>query len=390
MKLDTLLRGSLEALVIASVTFPVAMLNKVLFAVVLVIATVVAVRRSRRLAFETIAPLIVAFVFLYGATIGVGGDIDHTLARQLLFSVALLFLIYPIRWASTDFDGIIRRAGMWLTFFSFVYWAALGLSPFSASALTLFEWMTDASLAAAGTRDFLGFPIFMVHLGTSPFLLVSFALVLVRDRDRPPRVPLAALTMFVAILMSTSRALILLAIVLAGVIVPERYPPRVRVALTVIAAALGAGGLAWLADTTAIFSATDVSNAIKIGHAESFLSTRSWEGLLLGDGLAAMHFTTGLGLRVPQTEITLFDLVRYVGLLFAPLVFLALVCPVLDPRRYIASATGRLAVLVFTAYLFLAMTNPVLFNSAGLTVVLWYWSRILQPPAGAANRNVFA
>lgn len=390
MKLAVVLRVVLEAFVIATVSFPAAILNKALFVVLVGLTAIFGWLRPRRLPVETRAPLVVAAIFLYGAALGFGGDVDRDLARQLLFGVALLFLVYPARWVEADLDGIMRRAGHWLTVFSFVYWGALSLSPFSRVALELFRWMTDASLGAVGSRDFLGFPVFMVHLGTSPFLLISFALVLLHDRGTGRRGSLAALAMFVAIVMSTSRALILLSVALAVVLLLEHRPPRLRVILGLGVIAVGAGGLAWLAASTTVFSPTDMSNAIKLGHAESFLTTRTWQGLLFGDGLAAMHFTAGLGLRVPQTEITLLDMLRYFGIVLAPLVFSALLFPVADSRRYVASPTGRLAVLVFAAYLTLAMTNPVLFNSAGLTVVLWYWSRILPRPADTPIPGTFA
>jgi hypothetical protein len=48
---------------------------------------------------------------------------------------------------------------------------------------------------------------------------------------------------------------------------------------------------------------------------------------------------------------------------------------------------GKLkAIVIFVVYLLMALTNPVLFNSFGLMIVVWYWSRMLDTPVGLGVR----
>jgi hypothetical protein len=51
---------------------------------------------------------------------------------------------------------------------------------------------------------------------------------------------------------------------------------------------------------------------------------------------------------------------------------------ILVPVRRIGSYTGGnfLDVVIFLIYLLLSFTNPILFNSMGMLVILWYWSRV--------------
>jgi hypothetical protein len=41
--------------------------------------------------------------------------------------------------------------------------------------------------------------------------------------------------------------------------------------------------------------------------------------------------------------------------------------------------------ITFIFYLMMAMTNPMLFNSYGMIVVVWYWSNIYRLSIGKAN-----
>ena len=99
--------------------------------------------------------------------------------------------------------------------------------------------------------------------------------------------------------------------------------------------------------------------------------------LLFGEGLAATYFSSGYNALTAQTEITLLDMARYFGLPLTALLYAALLFPTPQGSSY--HEENRSAVVIFLLYLSISMTNPVLFNSYGLLVVIWYWSRILAP-----------
>ena len=297
-----------------------------------------------------------------------------------MFSVSLLLLIYPILWYDVDLDRVVKITGVVLASLTFVLVATFltaPVSPFSAQLLDLFM---RYSLGSAGNRDFLGSPVLMVRLGSSHFLLLPFALLLadLRDRFRVWTV-LALLLVFAAILASTSRGVFLLSVAAAVLILGERMSNIKRAAWGLVVAPLVLAAGAVLAMRTTVFSTAEEGNSIKLGHAASFLDNLSLPHVLFGEGLAAFYYSVGLGRQVPQTEITLFDMLRYFGFVLTPIMFAALFFPALRLHHYIGDRRRVMAVALFVLYVALSLTNPVLFNSMGLSVVVWYWWRVLRP-----------
>jgi hypothetical protein len=225
----------------------------------------------------------------------------------------------------------------------------------------------------------------MFHLGTSPFLLVPFALFAIDLRDRRKAVSAVALLLIgAAIVASTSRGLMLVCLAALALIALERLTNRKRAALLLVTIPLATAGVAALATRTNVFSASEASNAIKIGHAVSFEDNLSLAGVFFGEGLASFYYTSGLEQQVAQTELTLLDMLRYFGFLLAPVVFAALLCPSWRLSRYVGDRSRLLSVAFFLLYLLVSLTNPVLFNSAGLSIVVWYWWRVLRHPPDPA------
>jgi hypothetical protein len=109
----------------------------------------------------------------------------------------------------------------------------------------------------------------------------------------------------------------------------------------------------------------------------------SWR-LLFGDGLASTYYTVGFQIRAAQTEITLLDMIRYFGLPLTALLYAALLFPSLRQRSI--DRRKLKAIVIFAVYLLMSLTNPILFNSFGLMIVVWYWTRMLGSPVGLRSR----
>lgn len=124
-----------------------------------------------------------------------------------------------------------------------------------------------------------------------------------------------------------------------------------------------------------MFSSDEQSNNIKIGHIISFLNVADWKMLVFGNGLGTYYYTEGYGELAAQTEITWMDSVRYVGLPLSLLLFSVLLFP---NRKYLASVQGSSSRLIMFMYLLMSLSNPVLFNSFGFLVILWYWSVVIK------------
>lgn len=371
----------ITAFLVATVTIPVAAVNKLLFGLIAALAAIRVVSKPADSRLRTWSPLLILCVFLYGLILSLLGDADLGLARQLVFSVSLLLLIYPILWYDVNLDRAIKVAGIALALVTFVFLGVLVLAPSSPAAAALLPLFKTYSLTGAGLREFLGTPLFMFHLGSSPFLLLPFALFAADVRDRRDLRSLAALVLIgAAILASTSRGLFLVSAVAVALVALEHASTPRRVAWALAATPIVAVVFAVLVARTAVFSTADFSNAVKMGHAASFVDNLDFTAAIFGEGLASFYFSAGRAAQVAQTEITLLDMLRYVGFILTPLVFAALAFPSWRLWRYTHDGSRVIAVSIFVLYLMLSLTNPVLFNSFGLSVVVWYWWRLLRDP----------
>lgn len=148
---------------------------------------------------------------------------------------------------------------------------------------------------------------------------------------------------------------------------------RMAVFSTLVPAVLGCLAYLWM--FTSMFSPAETSNSIKLGHLISFYDSIDVTTLLLGNGSGSYFFTSGYDRWVAQTEITWMDSVRFFG---APL-SIVLLGAIIFPNgtlffRHWRQVSARTIIVI---YLFMSFSNPVLFNSFGFIVVLWYWSQAL-------------
>ena len=122
-------------------------------------------------------------------------------------------------------------------------------------------------------------------------------------------------------------------------------------------------------------SSDEESNSIKIGHLVSFFNIIDWKMLIFGQGLGSYFFTEGYGVVVSQTEITWMDAIRFFGLPLSIVLLMLLFFPVRNVPLNSSFSSCRVIMLL---YIIMSMSNPVLLNSFGFLVVLWYWSVITR------------
>jgi len=124
------------------------------------------------------------------------------------------------------------------------------------------------------------------------------------------------------------------------------------------------------------FDTNDFGNSIKLKDAGSFVDWANLTNILFGEGLGSLYHSAGRGYLVAQTEITLLDNIRYFGVIITFLLYLAILFPSL---RYLPfKVDGGFYFAVMCIYILMSLTNPMLFNSFGFIVILWYWSNVLN------------
>jgi hypothetical protein len=285
-------------------------------------------------------------------------------------------LIHFIGYYRIDMDSTVETCGKAMIAATALYWlAALNLDLPYASAY--FNWFNDVSLSASAERDYLDSPVLTLALGTAPFLYIPWCLIVVRlFRFRRGADFVWLLLYGAAIAMSGARGIVAVALAFMVAAAIWLTSPRTRTVLILaLATTLTIGVPALLASTT-LFSSEEISNAAKIGHFTSFVDSLDWSRAFLGSGLGSYYFSTGKSAITPHTELTPIDLARYFGIPLAIFFYGLVLLPFNHLGRY--KGIHSLFALGFFLYLVLSVTNPVLINSYGMLVVLWYWAK-LQP-----------
>ncbi|MCZ8167491.1 hypothetical protein [Silanimonas sp.] len=363
--------------VVATLCAPTAPANKLVFVGLMALTLAAGLARPTQLRVPTIAPLVVIAAFVYGFGLSLVNWVDDELSQQFALASTVLVLIYPVIWFRIDFDQIVKIGGIaicGLTALSFVFIVFLTDSAVSAVFLDLF---VEYSLGAIGERDFLDDPVAMFSLGSTPFLFCAFC-VFCRDFMRLHRFRdlLMVFIIILTVLLSTSRGTLIVCIAAFVFLLLCELNGQARWILALLFGAITLVLGIYLSSQTDFFSLGETSNAIKVGHATSFFDNLTLTRSIIGQGLGAYYFSGGRDEFVAHTEITLFDMFRYLGVPVTAVVFAALWVPQHSwARTPVHSA--RYAVL-FGLYLLLSLTNPVLFNSYGLLVVVWYWWHVLR------------
>jgi hypothetical protein len=142
------------------------------------------------------------------------------------------------------------------------------------------------------------------------------------------------------------------------------------------------------------FRPDESSNAAKLGHIRSYMEEFETHPtyLLWGQGTDTVFYDQTWQDKVPLTELTYIDMIRWFGMPVSALMFAALLFPAVALLRR-RTADSYLAV-PYAVYLWESATNPLLICWAGLLVVSAIWGLVLMqtgrqsPASGALQREL--
>jgi hypothetical protein len=359
---------------VVTVIAPAAPINKLLF-VALSLWLLADMLFARSPEVILVAPPVIIFaIFLYGFALSLFNRSDFPMALQFLLSVLILFQILFIRRYRIDVEKLIMVSSNSMVVATILLWCATFVPGMPMASLIL-DFMRTYSLSAFSEREFFEEATLSLHLGTAPILFVGFA-VFAKRFCQARRVAdfLLMVATALAIVLSASRGIIAGSGLILMIFVFMYAPRRIRFGIAVALLALVVFGLYQALTGTELLSASEGSNAGKLGHMKSFLEQLTAASLLFGRGLAHVFYSVGSESFKADTEITPMDMVRFFGIILSLLLYVMIVLPV----RRLSSYTGENTadVLIFMIYLLLSFTNPIMFNSMGMLVVLWYWSKI--------------
>jgi hypothetical protein len=317
---------------------------------------------------------VIIAIFLYGYLKAEPTSNDLQIALQFFLSTLILLLIHFIEYFKIDIDDTISFCGKVLSFYSIIYIAIYFIPnmPYRSDAIEFFETI---NMARAGTRDYFdNSDIVFVALSFIPFLYLPFCLAFLKLRKNLSFSNLIWFLIYGSIIVISGRRGAVIVCLLFIVFAMTAYRSSIlRILSIVMAYILIFMTVSYLIlPNTNLFSSSEISNEVKIGHLESFFDQLNWTNSIFGSGLGSYYYSYGAGMLIPHTELTLIDMFRFFGI---PLTVIA-VFLMLFPIWYRSPFKGQreLVFVIFALYLILfSMTNPVLINSNGMLIVLWYW-----------------
>lgn len=359
--------------VIFTLLFPTFIVNKLIliFIALFFFSTINSYR------FLSLSPIYVFLIFSYGFFISFFNQVDKNLSIQFFLAPLSLLIIYPVLKYKIDFDKIVKSSGLFLAFYSLVSFFIIVVyidSPISEKYYTFFR---EYSLGSYGLREFTEEGLLSFHSGTTPFLFLSLVLYCESFTIKRKLFTFIAILLHIYIIfISGSRGTFFSALLAMLIIIMFKASNKAKVGLVVLVIPIIFYFISFSLQNTEIFSSDEVSNNAKLGHFESFIESASFFNLITGNGLGAIYYTKGSGMYKAHTEITPVDMIRYLGVILAFLLYWVIIFPTKRITAYFDN--NLLYMIIFVIYLLNSITNPIMFNSFGLLVVLWYWNKILK------------
>ncbi|TDO77443.1 hypothetical protein EV143_104207 [Flavobacterium chryseum] len=356
---------------IVTLLFPVIIINKMVFISIILLM----VFNYKIYRFKTIAPFVIFLIFLWGFIHSFFYYSDRAISLQFFLSTLVLFLIYPINKYKIDLDRIAKVSGIimviytWISFFI----VTTGL-PFSDA---YYDFFFNYSTGSYSLRDFVDDGIITFQMGTLPFLYLSLVLYYVSFlKEKKIGKAIILLIFFVTLALGGSRASILTTIITLVMItfIKSSNINRIRFLFISIPVVITVGS--YILINTNVFDKGEVSNAVKLGHYNSFWENLNFFNFFLGEGLASYYYSEGAHAFKAYTEITPLDMLRYFGFILTPILYIYMLFPIRRITAYFGE--NFLFFVTFFMYVVNSMTNPTMFNSYGFLIVLWYWSKILN------------
>lgn len=360
---------------ISSLLIPAGLVNKIVFIGIISLYGIQFIK-TRKSKLPTLAPILIMLIYFYGYLKSFTSNSDSALALQFMVFAGMLLLIYPILDNNIKTDNLIKHSGLVLTFATFLLYLLLVDEISFIGSSAILKTFREYGLISMGYRGFFGEDKLFVHFGNVPFLYLPCCLYF-RDylETKDKKFLFFVALILIAMFLSTSRALVLGFILASFTMFINRKKGFSKVFRTYGIAIILLVGVIYLNLNSTVFDLSDAGNSIKIGDAKSFFENITFKNLLIGDGLASYYYAGGRGSYLSHTENTLLDSIRYFGLILSFILY----CLVLMPTsKLIKFSKNKDVIYIFIIYLLMSLTNPILFNSLGGFIILWYWSRLLN------------
>lgn len=258
-----------------------------------------------------------------------------------------------------------------------LFWTIV-IYPPSEAPLYMFMWKHDNTIMMSN-RYVLGIKFFCMYPKSAVSMLPVFGYSLyctITKEKRTLSTIIMTLVLMHMFLISGTRSSVMLSIFLAATVVfiwgrNRRYMRYIAYPLMFVFFAVFAVVLSAL-----LMETTEFSNMVKYAHLNSYavLFEENPLYLLFGQGVATSFYTSGFNGFALETEWTYVEMIRNYGL-FSLLIFYVLFRPIISMAKHISKFDVIIVfILSYIIYLIIAGTNPLLFSSTGMLVVLTMYS----------------
>ena len=230
-------------------------------------------------------------------------------------------------------------------------------------------------------RVFLGFKLFCMYPKSTVAFLPVFGFLVYKSMAGSKNRYLSLILMLLLLHMfviSGTRSSVLLPVLFVGVMLfiycrNGRYMRYLIYPVVAVFIVLFFALLAML-----LLETDEPSNLVKYAHLTSYkeLFEANPEYLLLGQGPCTEFYSLGFRKMTPQTEWTYVELIRNYGLMCLP-IFYVILLPIYKLLRLSQKHESAWAIaFAYIVYLIIAGTNPLLFSSTGMLVLLSAYSYV--------------
>ena len=358
---------NLYCFLVISAFMPYAVFNKFFFIILLTLFAIYFSRNKMQASGAFLSPILFVCLHIIYALVALFYSDFSQYTIQFTLSSFLILLVYPVVMFRINVEKIIVFAGVLIAlaviFFSILFLALnldLGMPIFNVLDL------------AIGYRDFGIYEVPMVQLSATPVLFVAYGLSSLHWlNNRSVYSLLASCVILFAGLVSGQRGVFLLILLSFSIFLisssRESKFFKVIIILMLISCLYFSIGL-----LSELFSSSDFSNSIKSGHINSYFQNVDLVRFLFGQGLGSSYYTEGYERIASVTEITILDSVRYFGIFSFALLWGLILNPLIIIGKLGCNIGARF--WIFLGYIVLSTTNPVLFNSFGMFILVWFWS----------------
>lgn len=241
-------------------------------------------------------------------------------------------------------------------------------------------------------RVFLGVKIFCMYCKSTVAFMPVFGMVLYNAVTKGRRTFFDILLLFILIhlfAISGTRSSMIFPMMLAGLVLfvfcrNGRYFRYILYPMTAVATVTFILLLAMLA-----MEQNEPSNLVKYAHLTSYkeLFEENPLYLILGQGPATYFYSLGFHRMTPATEWTYIEVLRNYGIM-SLLIIYVLCRPMFSLFKLIKTNDVAIAVLLtYIIYLIIAGTNPLVFSSTGMLVIISMYSIVRRIEQGLENKK---